>query len=179
MLNERQAIFPSVNDMTRDKEQFLNILESNKLIIFKVCNMYCKDSEDQKDLVQEVIIQLWKSFPKYDEQYKLSTWIYRIALNVSISSLRKSSTRAKHSAPFQEDFLEIAEDNPFSVDENIRLLRKFIDELDDLNKALMILYLDGKSYEEIAEILNLTKSNVGIKISRTKKSWKKQFEKIK
>ena len=79
---------------------FLSVIENNKGIIYKVANSYCKDDEDRKDLVQEIIFQLWQSFGKYDDQYKLSTWMYRIALNVAISFYRKGSRRKDISIPF-------------------------------------------------------------------------------
>lgn len=164
--------------MKKNKEEFLRILEANKLIIFKVCNSYCRDPEDQKDLVQDVIIQLWNSFESYNDQYKLTTWIYRIALNVAISFYRKQSTRSKHISNFDVSFLQIVQEDHVESQENINLLNQFIDQLDELNKALMILYLDGNSHEEIAEILNISKSNVGTKINRTKEKLKEQFKKI-
>ena len=162
--------------MKKNKEEFLEVLEANRGIIFKVCNMYCKDTEDQKDLVQDVIIQLWNSFDRYNEEYKISTWIYRIALNVAISTLRKSTSRKKVQAPFEHDFVEIAADQDENKDENLKLLRHFIDQLDEMNKALMILYLDGNSHEEIANILNISTSNVGTKINRIKQKLKIQFQ---
>ena len=162
--------------MKRDKETFLSILETYKLIIFKVCNTYCQEPEDQKDLVQEVILQLWKSFNNYDERYKLSTWIYRIALNVAISNHRKSTTRNKYFAPFKEDFIQIAQEDQLEENEQIKQLKKFISQLNELNRALMILYLDGHSHEEIADILSISKSNVGTKIGRIKKQLKQQLK---
>jgi RNA polymerase sigma factor (sigma-70 family) len=69
-----------------DKERFVNIISQNKKLIYKVCNSYCRDAEDRRDLVQEVIIRLWQSFGKYNDRYKLSTWMYRIALNTAISN---------------------------------------------------------------------------------------------
>ena len=165
--------------MKRDKESFLAILEQHKLIVFKVCNSYCRDKEDQKDLVQEVIIQLWSGFEKYDEQFKLSTWIYRIALNTAISYYRKSNTRNRHFTPLDSDFIEITEEETINYSDEVKLLRQFINQLDDLNRALMILYLDDHSHEEIARILNVSKSNVGTKINRIKDKLRNQFKNIK
>ena len=161
--------------MKRDKETFLSVLEGHKLIIFKVCHSYCHDAEDQKDLVQEVILQLWNSFDAYDEQYKLSTWIYRIALNTAISFHRKTSTRQKNLSAVDLSFVQIAQEDDRETLEEVKLLRHFINQLDELNRALMILYLDGYSHDEIAGILNITKSNVGTKINRIKNQLKKQF----
>ena len=161
--------------MKRDKETFLEVLEAHRGIIFKVCNSYCTNHEDRKDLGQEIILQLWKSYPSYKEAYKLSTWIYRIALNVSISYARKFRVRKRYPMLPLEDFIQISaeEDTP---QEEVLLLQAFIGQLDGLNKALMILYLDGYSHEEIASLLQISQSNVGTKIGRIKKQLKKQFE---
>lgn len=161
--------------MKKDKEAFTEILEDHKLILFKVCNSYCRDSEDRKDLVQEMILQLWKSFGTYDPQYKLSTWMYRIALNVAISYYRKSTTRQKHIAPFEGDFVHIAEEEEEDINDELNRLQHFISQLNEMNRALMLLYLDGKSHDEIANILNISKSNVGTKITRIKAKLKKQM----
>ena len=164
--------------MNKDKDSFLAILDNNRQIIFKVCNMYCKDSEDEKDLVQDVIIQLWNSFEKFDGRVKISTWIYRIALNVAISFYRKTKTRAKYSADFDERFLQITASDDSNQDEQIILLKGFINQLDEMNKALMILYLDDNSHEEIANVLNISVSNVGTKINRIKNKLREQFKNI-
>ncbi len=161
--------------MKGDKEEFLKVLEEHKGIVFKVCNSYCSHPEDQKDLAQEVILQLWKSYPTYKDAYKLSTWIYRIALNVSISYLRKVRVRKRYPTFPIEDFLEIAKDGEV-LQEEVQLLRQFINQLDRLSKALMILYLEGYRHEEIAKLLQISISNVGTKINRIKHRLKKQFE---
>ncbi len=161
--------------MKREKEAFLKVLEAHKGIVFKVCNSYCSHPEDQKDLAQEIILQLWKSFPTYKDAYKLSTWIYRIALNVSISYLRKYRVRKRYPTFPLEDFLEIANEEE-TLQEEVQMLRQFINQLDRLSKALMILYLEGYSHEEIATLLQISISNVGTKINRIKHRLKKQFE---
>lgn len=161
--------------MNRDKETFLTVLEAHRGIIFKVCNSYCSHLEDRKDLAQEIILQLWKSYPSYKDAYKLSTWIYRIALNVSISYARKFRVRKRYPMLPIEDFIQIASKEE-DLQEEVQLLQEFIGQLDELNKALMILYLDGYSHEEIASLLHISQSNVGTKISRIKRQLKKQFE---
>lgn len=162
--------------MRKTKEDFLEMLEQYKLIIFKVCNGYCSDPEEQKDLVQEVILQLWRSFDKYNAQYKLSTWVYRIALNVAISHFRKVSTRQKHTTSFDGAVLNIAEADDDNKNDDLRLLQVFLNQLQKLDKALMMLYLDGHSHEEIAQILDISKSNVGTKINRIKEKIRQQFK---
>jgi len=128
------------------------------------------------DVVQNIILQLWQAFDKYDESYKLSTWIYRISLNVAISNYRKTSTRKKHFSPMENDFVNIKMEEAKSNNEELQFLQQFIDQLDELSKALMILYLDGHSYEEMAGILHISTSNVGSKINRIKLKLKKQFK---
>ena len=163
--------------MDNKKESFLKILEDHKGIIFKISNTYSRNAEDQKDLVQEVIIQLWNSFDKYDSQYKASTWIYRIALNVAISFYRKLTTRERHQQHLASHFLEIANDSADDGEE-VQWLYTFINALDEMSRALMILYLDGNSHQEIAQVLNISVSNVGTKINRIKRKLKVAFENL-
>ena len=162
-----------------DKDQFLLLIQQNKKLIFKVCNTYCRDEEDRKDLVQEVIIQLWHSYPNYNNQYKLSTWMYRIALNTAISFYRSNHKRTGGTVSINEEIFNIADDTETTrqLDEKVILLHQFINQLDELNKALMILYLDKNSYKDIADILGITETNVATKISRIKQHLKQQFNK--
>lgn len=166
--------------MILDKSDiFLFLIEKHKGIIYKISNLYCKQNEERKDLLQEILLQLWKSFDNYNEQYKHSTWIYRIALNVAISFYRKEKTRAKISNPFSEAILYTAD---VLKDENNKeetvLLQQFLNELQELDKALMILYLEEKSHKEIAEIIGITETNVATKISRIKALLKQKFLQI-
>ncbi len=159
-----------------EKEKFSAIIEENKGIIYKVANAYCKDRDDRKDLVQEIIIQLWRSFSRYDSQYKLSTWMYRIALNVSISFYRKERRRRDSDLPMGDGIVEIAEDQQSDeLEMNINLLQQFINELKELDRALMLLYLEEKSQKEIADILGLTEANVSTKVGRIKEKLKQRF----
>lgn len=165
------------NEMSADQEKFFTLILANKKIIYKICHAYCQDPEDRKDLAQEIIIQLWKSADRYDSNYQLSTWIYRIALNVAISFQRSESRRKKHfsgSATLFPDIFEQQTASP-ATDENITLLYRFIDKMDALNKALILLYLDNLSYREIATILGISESNVGTKLGRLKQQLKAQF----
>ena len=155
-------------------DAFEKLIENNKGIIYKVANSYCRDTEDRKDLVQEIVIQLWKAFGKYDDRFKASTWMYRIALNVAISFYRKE--KRSSSTPLTATIIDIvAEEEPGQIEEHVRLLYQFINELDELNKALMLLYLEENSYKEMAEILGISESNVATKINRIKERLKNQF----
>lgn len=167
-----------VNSFNLDNKRdiFLSILENHKGIIYKIANSYCHGSEDKKDLVQEIIIQLWLSFDTYDSQYKFSTWIYRIALNTSISSYRKNKTRTKGELEFKEiPKTPIYETEPIEEDSNIRLMQKFIRELREIDKALILLYLDGLNQKEISKIIGITPTNISTKLSRIKKILKEKF----
>ena len=161
---------------TAKSDLFLLVVESYKGILYKIANSYCKDSEDRKDLVQEFIVQLWKSFEHYNDQYKYSTWIYRIALNVAISFYRKENRRKQVSNPLTEGILNFADSAIISeTDENILVLQQFITELKELDKAIMLLYLEEKSHKEIAEIIGISESNVATKIGRIKFLLKQKF----
>ncbi len=164
------------------KEIFIKTIDEHKRIIYKIVNSYCPNRDDRKDLEQEIIIQLWNSFDKYDDTYKYSTWMYRIALNVAISFYRKERKwSAKNHFYNEESIFRIEEEeneDPTELDYHLKLLQEFIHSLNELNKALMLLYLEEKSYEEIAEILGITKTNVATKISRIKVKLKNKFENI-
>lgn len=162
--------------MEKDNSIFLSVLESHKGIIYKVANSYTTTVENQEDLIQEIIFQLWRSFEKYNDQYKWSTWIYRIALNVSISFYRKESRKKNYSQPLTESIIEAVPDD-ISDDQagNVSILRRFISEMQELDRALLILYLDEKSHKEIAEILGLSETNVATKISRIKERLRQRF----
>ena len=163
-----------------NQDLFVDIIRLNKKLIFKVCNGYCKNAEDRKDLMQEIIIALWQSFGKYNDHYKLSTWMYRIALNTSISHYRKDRRRNENTVPFNFDLMELEDENQETIlDERIKQLYDFINSLKEMNRALMILYLDNNSYKDIADILGITETNVATKISRIKIQLKEDFEKIK
>ncbi len=167
--------------MQSKKDKFLSTLEDHKKIIYKIVNSYCQNKEDRKDLEQEIIIQLWNTYEKYDARYKYSTWMYRIALNVAISFYRKEKRKPVSYDYHSENLIFSIEDDPESetgLDNNIRKLQEFINGLNELNKALMLLYLEEKSYEEIAEIMGISKSNVGTKISRIKLKLIEEFTKI-
>lgn len=150
------------------QNQFVKVIDKNQGIIYKVAHAYCKDPDDQKDLVQEIIFQLWKSYKKYDARFKLSTWMYRIALNVAISFLRKNQVKNKYHTPFDDQFVYMAEEPQEDLSEELRLLRQFIQNQKRIDKGLLLLYLEGKSHKEIAEVLGISATNVGTRLGRLK-----------
>jgi len=161
-------------DLKRDAQTFLSVIESNKGIIYKVANSYCRDEENRKDLIQEIIVQLWLSFDRYDETYKLSTWMYRIALNVSISFYRKENRRGEINHPLPDAIIYL-QDDPGEPDNDVERLHRFIKELKEIDRAVIILYLEENSQQEIADILGLTITNVSTKVSRIKQQLKQKF----
>ena len=164
----------------RDKtDLFLSVVDMHKGIIYKIANTYCKDTEGKKDLVQEIILQLWKSFDNYSEHYKYSTWIYRIALNVAISNYRKETRRKEISNPYVEGLFIFADfQKSTELEGSTLFLHQFITELRELDKALMLLYLEEKSHKEISEIMGITETNVATKIGRIKTILKQKFSQI-
>jgi RNA polymerase sigma-70 factor (ECF subfamily) len=145
-----------------------------------VARSYCKDPEDRKDLLQEMTVQLWKSFETYNGYHQYSTWIYRIALNAAISFYRKESRRKQVSGVLSENIFELADrDDPEEKDENLRLLQQFISELKEMDKALLLLYLEEKSHREIAEIIGISETNAATKIGRIKTQLKHKFATLK
>jgi len=159
-----------------DQESFLKLIEENKRIIFKICNAYCHNANDREDLAQEIIYQLWKSAVSFDQEHKFTTWMYRVALNTAISFYRKEN-KNKPFVSISNHHANIAatDDGLHDKAENINLLQQFINELKELDRALMILYLEEKSYSEIADILGITETNVATKISRIKEKLKHKF----
>jgi RNA polymerase sigma factor (sigma-70 family) len=164
----------------RDSESFLNVIDANKGIIYKVANAYCRDNENRKDLIQEITAQLWLAFPKYDDRFMLSTWMYRIALNVSISFYRKETKRDKLNQPLTADIISlITEDAPFDANSELSLLHRFIRELKEFDRALILLYLEDRSQQEIADILGISISNVSTKVARIKEQLRQKFSILK
>lgn len=161
--------------MQDPQQEFLKIIETNKRLIFKICNSYCQNADDREDLAQEIIFQLWKSWGNFSNDYKLSTWMYRIALNVAISFYRKGK-KTTNTISMGEHLIEIVDENlEEGLEENLNALQKFINELRPLDKALMLLYLEEKSHKEIAEIIGITSTNVATKIGRIKEQLKQKF----
>ncbi len=153
---------------------FLELIEKHKGVIFKITSSYCKDKDDQQDLAQEIVVQLWNTFEKYNPSYRFSTWLYRIALNTSISFYRKEKRRKTKDLELSY-FLKNETEEDDEPNEKLVQLRTFIQELKEIDKAIILLYLEGLTQKEIGEIMGISSSNTGTKISRIKKSLKKKF----
>ena len=156
----------------RQKDQFLDILEKNIGIIIKIARAYSKTLHDKEDLINDITLELWKSFGRFKGDSKISTWIYRIALNTSMNYKRK---REKDRLFFLDDLKQI-ENLSWLIEQpdssHSEILYQCIDELNQLNKAIILLYLDGNSHDEISDITGISKTNVGTRISRIKEQMK-------
>ena len=164
--------------MAPEKDRFLQLVMQHRKIIYKICHAYCRDGEDRKDLEQEIIVQLWRSADKYDERYRLTTWIYRVALNAAISFWRREKSRRERVSPLDREIIERVEDlgRPQDEADDIAALHRFINRLDELNRALMLLYLDDRPQQEIADILGISRTNVATKIGRIKQQLRRAFD---
>jgi RNA polymerase sigma-70 factor (ECF subfamily) len=160
------------------EKEFLELLEKNKKLVFKIANVYGKNNEEIKDLVQEITLQLWKSFPDYNQKYAITTWIYRIALNVSITFYRKEKSRNKiHRELSAQPHILFWDENIY--DEQLRLLYRFIEQLKTFEKAVIVLYLEGRKNTEIADILGISATNVSTKLNGIKTKLSKDLKTIK
>ncbi|WP_149303161.1 RNA polymerase sigma factor [Pareuzebyella sediminis] len=149
------------------RNKFVAIIKENEGIIYKVTKIYTEQYADQQDLYQEIVYQLWKSFDSFNGKSKISTWIYKVALNTSLMHIKR---KTKHPKP-----ITIPEDT--LMDERIALLYKQIKKLNEGEKAIIFLYLEGKKHKEIAAITGFTTSNVGTQISRIKQKLKTEINK--
>lgn len=159
-------------------QEFLELLENNKKLVFKIANVYGKNDEEFKDLVQEITLQLWKSFPDYNPEFAVSTWIYRIALNVSISFYRKEKSRKKLHQNFEKQ-AQIFYWEEQIFDERFKQLYQFIEQLKAFEKALIVLYLEGKKNAEISEIMGISATNVSTILNRIRNKLSNNFKTIK
>ena len=159
--------------MTKERD-FVRVIQENEGIIFKITTIYTDNREDQQDLYQDIVYQLWKSFESFRKESKFSTWMYRIALNTALTKLKKSKRKGQV-VPIDQVILKQTELYDTDFEERIKLLYSHIQQLSVLEKGIMLLFLEGNKYEEIAEITGFTKSNVGTRISRIKEKLKSQM----
>jgi RNA polymerase sigma-70 factor, ECF subfamily len=148
------------------QEEFVRQVQMNQGIILKVCHLYAHSIPDRQDLFQEIVIQLWKAVPKFKEKSKLSTWMYRVALNTAISDFRKKK-RSPALSEIEVESLEInIELNETDTEEHFKTLYAAIDRLSEIEKAIVVLYLENKSYEEMEDILGINTNNLRVKMNR-------------
>jgi len=158
------------------ERDFLQIIQKNQGIIHKVCNIYCDTDDDRSDLFQEIVAQLWKSFPTFREESKVSTWMYRVALNTAITTFKKSKRRPDQNLLTYENFQIIDEAYDTETEDKIKQLHKAVNHLTGIEKSIVLLFLEDKKYEEIAEITGITQNYVRVKMNRIKKKLKKLMD---
>jgi len=159
----------NVGSKNRMKERFLKTIDMHQSIIHKIVSFYVSDQEEKKDLFQEILLQLWRSFPSFEQRSSITTWMYRVALNTALLHQRKRFSAAR---TLEKYALEKGNKTDFQEKDRISSLYRAIDHLGPLDRAIALLYLEEKTYREIADILNLTSSNVGVRVSRIKQKLK-------
>lgn len=159
-----------------NEQTFIDQVMGAQGIVHKICGMYCDDEEDRRDLFQEILINLWKSYPSFRGESKFSTWMYRVSLNVAMQRLRKTDKR-KEDATLPVDFDVIAHPRKESLPEKeLQMMYVAINRLSDVEKAIVMLYLEEKGNEEIAEIMGISQNYVRVKMTRIREKLKKMVE---
>jgi len=150
------------------EKQFEKDIRENELLIHKVCRMYAYTNDDRKDLFQEIVIQLWKAYPKFNGEAKFSTWLYRVALNTAITGLRKQRNFITSYEPASLN-VNISDDNYSETgEERLQQLHKAIEQLSQVEKAIVMLYMEDKQYDEMEDILGISQGNLRVKMNRIK-----------
>ena len=149
------------------KKEFIEIIKENEGIIYKVAKVYTNNKEDEQDLYQDIVYQLWKSFASFRNESKISTWMYRVALNTSIAHLNKEKKKGNQ-VPIDDWLLNKTDTTDTLMDERSEVLFALIKKLSNIEKGVILLYLEGKTYDEIAGITGFTSSNVGTRLGRIK-----------
>jgi RNA polymerase sigma-70 factor (ECF subfamily) len=155
------------------QEAFIRLVNEHRGMLYKVCRLYCFTEHDRQDLFQEIVIQLWKSYPAFRGEARFGTWLYRIALNTAISGLRKQRRRIVLTDPGGLP-VEL-QDIQYSAEkeEQLQQLYTAINQLTEVEKALTMLYLEDKSYQEMEEILGISQNNLRVKMNRIKEKLRK------
>jgi RNA polymerase sigma-70 factor (ECF subfamily) len=155
------------------QETFIRLVSEHRGMLYKVCRLYCLTESDRQDLFQEIVLQLWRSYPAFRGEARISTWLYRIALNTAISGLRKQkrliTSVDPESLPTEWQDIQY----PGDKEEQLRLLYTAIDRLSEVEKALTMLYLENKSYQEMEEILGIAQNNLRVKMNRIRDKLRK------
>ena len=149
------------------ERQFEKDITEHELLLLKVCHIYAYTAVDRQDLFQEIVIQLWKAYPNFKGNSKLSTWMYRVAINTAITGLRRKKdfiiSYEPSSLPTQ-----ISDNNSSANEDQLQVLYKAIEQLNQIEKAIVMLYMEERSYDEMEEILGITQGNLRVKMNRIK-----------
>ena len=157
--------------MELKKQNFIQIINENRGTIRSLCKIYYGSNEDQKDAFQDIILQLWKSFDTFRRESEISTWIYRVSLNTILTKIKKDK-KLVTVEPIDLHHLYIFN---AKADDDVELLFIIIQSLKDIDKAIVVLHLEGYQNKEIAEILNMSPTNVGTRFNRVKSQLKMKF----
>lgn len=157
------------------EHSFVTQLEQNQNIVHKVCRLYTQNEESHNDLFQEITIQLWRAYPKFRGESKFTTWMYRVSLNTAITLYRKSKRSIKISDIEVMDFKIKSEEYDDAIGEQLTVMYAAVKKLNDIEKALVFLYLEDKSYKEIAETMGISEVNARVKMNRVKTKLKKML----
>lgn len=149
-----------------DQDRFERLISEHGAIIYKICHSHCRTPSDREDLAQDIAVQLWRSFGSFDGKSSFATWTYRVALNVAISFRRREGRRVQTDTSVDEHLLSATSDT--EPPESIRLMYEFIEQQSALDRAVILLYLEGYRYQEVGDIVGITETNVATKISRLK-----------
>ena len=155
-------------------EFYEEYVEKNKAIIYRICKAYANNDEEFQDYFQEVCLQLWKSRNKFNHQSKLSTWIYRVTLNVCLTLVRNEKKKGENT-PILDHHLVSNPNEQNEEKEQLEVLYSAIKNLREIDKGIILLYLEKKSYQEIADITGISVSNVGVKVNRIKNQLKEEI----
>lgn len=162
--------------MTKERE-FSDLIKDNQGLIIKISRMYTHSQEDEKDLFQEIVLQLWRSYGSFKGNSKITTWMYRIALNTAITLFRKKSRSIKTDELQDFHYKKETEEDDSEQAQQISTLYKVIKMLPDTERAIVMMYLDDLPYKEIAANLGITEGNARVKMNRLKKTLKELMEK--
>lgn len=155
--------------MKSKESEFTQLITENQGIIHKVCRIYCDTPESHEDLFQEIVLQLWKSFSSFKGDSKFSTWMYRVGLNTAITLFRKKSKTINTTFIDQSNFFNLkAHEKDEEYEERLKLLYSSIKKLNDVERALILLYLEDLPYKEISATLGITEGNARVKMNRAR-----------
>ncbi|MGG5208658.1 RNA polymerase sigma factor [Chryseobacterium sp. MIQD13] len=157
---------------TELEKSFVEFFKPNQRLIHKVCRIYTDNGEDHQDLFQEITVQLWRAFPGFRGEAKFSTWMYKVALNTAMTLFRKPQRKELQHIDIDVSSLKMEYDTYEDDEYKLKKMYKAIHELSDVEKALIMMYLDDKPYKEIGEILGITEGNARVKMNRAKNNLK-------
>lgn len=159
------------------QQEFVTLMDQHRRLLLKVCWMYAAATHDRDDLLQEIVAELWASFHRYDRQRKFSTWMYRVALNVAIDFQRRLRRHSQYDTELSEQDGWLPSEVIARHEETEQLieLRRTLTRQNDADRALLLLHLEGNSHREIGEILGISESNVGTRLSRIKDGLRKSL----